>query len=174
MQKRDINELIVRAKRRDKDAFTELINRHMQDMYKVALAILMNDEDVADAIQETILNCWEKIDTLKFNKYFKTWLTKILMNNCYDIIRKKQAQVELNEWEEPTYEDNCNLELKEALAKLEEKYRVIIIMFYWQGYSLDEISRVLDIPTNTVKTRLKRGRERLARYYEIVEQKGRQ
>jgi RNA polymerase sigma-70 factor (ECF subfamily) len=61
------------------------------------------------------------------------------------------------------------LELKEALGKLEEKYRVIIVMFYWQGYSIDEIARVLDIPANTVKTRLKRGRERLARYYEIVE-----
>ncbi|MBE5910766.1 RNA polymerase sigma factor [Pseudobutyrivibrio sp.] len=169
MQKRDINELIVRAKRRDKDAFTELINRHMQDMYKVALAILMNDEDVADAIQETILNCWEKIDTLRFNKYFKTWLTKILMNNCYDIIRNKQNQAELNEWDEPTYEDDCNLELKEALDKLEEKYRVIIVMFYWQGYSIEEISKVLELPANTVKTRLKRGRERLARYYEIVE-----
>ncbi len=169
MQKRDINELIVRAKRRDKDTFTELINRHMQDMYKVALAILMNDEDVADAIQETILNCWEKIDTLRFNKYFKTWLTKILMNNCYDIIRNKQNQAELNEWDEPAYEDDCNLELKEALDKLEEKYRVIIVMFYWQGYSIEEISKVLELPANTVKTRLKRGRERLARYYEIVE-----
>jgi RNA polymerase sigma-70 factor (ECF subfamily) len=169
MQKRDINELIVRAKRRDKDAFTELINRHMQDMYKVALAILMNDEDVADAIQETILNCWEKIDTLRFNKYFKTWLTKILMNNCYDIIRNGQNQAEIHEWDEPTYEDDCNLELKEALSKLEEKYRVIIVMFYWQGYSIDEISKVLELPANTVKTRLKRGRERLARYYEIVE-----
>lgn len=169
MQKRDINELIVRAKRRDKDAFTELINRHMQDMYKVALAILMNDEDVADAIQETILNCWEKIDTLRFNKYFKTWLTKILMNNCYDIIRNGQNQAEMHEWDEPTYEDDCNLELKEALSKLEEKYRVIIVMFYWQGYSIDEISKVLELPANTVKTRLKRGRERLARYYEIVE-----
>ncbi|SFO09950.1 RNA polymerase sigma-70 factor, ECF subfamily [Pseudobutyrivibrio sp. UC1225] len=169
MQKRDINELIVRAKRRDKDAFTELINRYMQDMYKVALAILMNDEDVADAIQETILNCWEKIDTLRVNKYFKTWLTKILMNNCYDIIRNGQNQAEIHEWDEPTYEDDCNLELKEALSKLEEKYRVIIVMFYWQGYSIDEISKVLDLPANTVKTRLKRGRERLARYYEIVE-----
>ena len=169
MQKRDINELIVRAKRRDKDAFTELINRHMQDMYKVALAILMNDEDVADAIQETIINCWEKIDTLRFNKYFKTWLTKILMNNCYDIIRNGQNQAEIHEWDEPTYEDDCNLELKEALSKLEEKYRVIIVMFYWQGYSIDEISKVLELPANTVKTRLKRGRERLARYYEIVE-----
>ncbi|SDI47278.1 RNA polymerase sigma-70 factor, ECF subfamily [Pseudobutyrivibrio sp. 49] len=169
MQKRDINELIVRAKRRDKDAFTELINRHMQDMYKVALAILMNDEDVADAIQETILNCWEKIDTLRFNKYFKTWLTKILMNNCYDIIRNGQNQAEIHEWDEPTYEDDCNLELKEALSKLEEKYRVIIVLFYWQGYSIDEISKVLELPANTVKTRLKRGRERLARYYEIVE-----
>lgn len=169
MQKLDITELIVRAKRRDKDAFTELINGYMQDMYKVALAILMNDEDVADAIQETILNCWEKIDTLKFNKYFKTWLTKILLNNCYDIIKEKQKSAELNEWDEPTYKDNCNIELKEALGTLEEKYRVIIVMFYWQGYSIDEISKVLEVPANTVKTRLKRGRERLARYYEIVD-----
>ena len=75
--------LVKRAQRRDKEAFCKLINLHMKDMYRTAIAILANEEDVGDAMQDTILSCWEKIDTLKKAQYFKTWLTRILINHCY-------------------------------------------------------------------------------------------
>ena len=81
----EIEELIKKAKGRDPDAFTRLMQFYMEDMYRVAIAILMNDEDVADAIQDTILTCWEKIDTLREDKYFRTWMTRILINKSYDI-----------------------------------------------------------------------------------------
>ena len=58
---------------------------HMKDMYRTAVSILMNDEDAADAIQDAILACWEKIDGLKEPRYFRTWMTRILINKCYDI-----------------------------------------------------------------------------------------
>lgn len=160
------NELLVaRSKEKDKDAFTQLMQGYMQDMYKVGLAILMNDEDVADAIQDTILACWEKLDTLKKNKYFKTWMTRILINNCYTILNKNKKMTNLEEWEEPMYEDEINLELKEALSHLDEKYRTIVVMYYCQGYSLNEIAAILELNNSTVRTRLQRGREMLATYY---------
>lgn len=160
------NELLVaRSKEKDKDAFTQLMQGYMQDMYKVGLAILMNDEDVADAIQDTILACWEKLDTLKKNKYFKTWMTRILINNCYTILNKNKKMTNLEEWEEPMYEDEINLELKEALSHLDEKYRTIVVMYYCQGYSLKEIAAILEVNNSTVRTRLQRGREMLATYY---------
>ena len=76
-------QLVIAAKKNDKDAFASLIQLNKQYMYKVALAILMNDEDVADAMQDTILTCWEKITGLREERYFKTWMTKILINRCY-------------------------------------------------------------------------------------------
>ena len=67
----EIEQLVRRAKKRDPDAFTELMQLHEQDMYRTASAILSQDADIADAMQETILTCWEKIDTLQKRYYWK-------------------------------------------------------------------------------------------------------
>ena len=72
MQKKELLQLIRKAKAKDPDAFSSLIYFYMKDLYRVAISILMNDEDAADAIQDTILGCWEKLYTLKEEKYFKT------------------------------------------------------------------------------------------------------
>lgn len=165
MQNEETDDLVGKAKRHDPDAFTELMQLHMKDMYRVALAVLMNDEDAADAIQDTILTCWEKIHTLKYTFYFKTWMTRILLNKCYDIRKNREKTVQLEEYEEPAACDTYNLELKEALASLNEKYRIIMTLFYSEGYHIDEIARILKIPKSTVQTRLQRGRDRLAKYY---------
>jgi len=165
MQAKDITDIVKKAKHKDADAFTYLMQFYMKDMYRVALAILMNDEDSADAIQETILTCWEKIGTLKNEQYFKTWLTRILMNHCYDIRKKSIHTVDLNEWEEPVTVDSSNIELKEALASMDRKYSIVLTLFYSEGYHVSEISKILRLPPSTVRTRLQRGRERLAVYY---------
>jgi len=82
--------LVKRAQRRDKDAFCELMDLQMKDMYRVAIAILASEEDAGDAMQDTILSCWEKIDTLKKPQYFKTWLTRIADNKVTDYFRSRQ------------------------------------------------------------------------------------
>ncbi len=79
---------IKKAQRHDQDAFTELVQLYIKDMYRTAIAILMNEEDAADALQDTILTCWEKLYTLKKPGFFKTWMTRMLINHCYDIRRK--------------------------------------------------------------------------------------
>ena len=86
-----MNEILIRkAKKGDKDAFCRLIDENVQSMYKVAAAYLKNDEDVADAIQDTILSCYENLKSLKQNRYFKTWMIRILINKCKDMIQKKK------------------------------------------------------------------------------------
>lgn len=79
--------LVKQAIKGDADAFLELMEQNSLNMYKVARAILQNDEDAADAIQDTILTCFEKLDTLKKPEYFKTWMTRILINECNKILR---------------------------------------------------------------------------------------
>ena len=82
-----MDKLIKEAKGGDPDAFARLMRSHMQSMYKTAGAILFNDEDIADAISDTILACWENLSGLKNNRFFKTWMTRILVNKCSDIRR---------------------------------------------------------------------------------------
>ena len=165
MKKTEMMNLIRKAKDRDPDAFTTLMQQYTKDMYRVAIAILMNDEDTADAIQETILDCWERIGTLREDRYFKTWLTRILINNCYDIRKKRENFAPMEEYEPPAAEDSYNLELKEALTALDEIYRIPMLLYYGQGWKTKEIGGLLHVSTSGIQTRLARGREKLAAYY---------
>jgi len=165
MQEKEILNLIKKAKRHDAEAFTKLMQLSMKDMYRVAIAILMNDQDAADAIQETILTCWEKLYTLREARLFKTWMTRVLINKCYDIRKQYENLTGLEDYEEAGACEEYNLELKEALATLSEKYRVVMTLFYGEGYKIKEIAEILHLPKSTVQTRLARGREQLAQYY---------
>lgn len=82
------NLLVRKARRHDKDAFVKLMEQNGESMYKVAKAILKNDEDAADAMQETTLVCWEKIGMLREDRFFKTWMMRILINQCNAIYRQ--------------------------------------------------------------------------------------
>lgn len=162
-----MDNLIAMAKLRDADAFTKLMQSHMQTMYKTARAILYNEEDAADAISDTILACWEKIGQLKQESYFKTWMTRILVNKCNDLIRKQENWMLTEEMPEiPAKETGYeNMEWNEALNMLDEKYRLAIILYYVDGFRTSEISEILDITDSAVRSRLARGREQLAEGY---------
>ena len=87
--------LVTAAKNGDKEAFVQLIQINKQSMYKAAWVYLRNEQDIADALQNTILSCYEKIQGLREVKYFKTWLMRILINECKDILRQKNHDTEL-------------------------------------------------------------------------------
>lgn len=157
--------LVKKAQRHDKDAFSELVNLYLKDMYRTAISILKNEEDAGDAIQDTILSCWEKIDTLKKAELYKTWMTRILINHCYDIFRNSMNLESLDVYDEPSKCDEYNIELKEALASIDERYRLPIELYYGQGFKVKEIAEMLSLPQNTIKTYLSRGRKQLAKYY---------
>ena len=163
-----MNELVNQAKKGDPDAFTELMRSQMQNMYKAARAILNRDEDVADAISETILNCYEKLSTLKKDSYFKTWMIRILINNCNEMLRHKGRVFPAVEMEEGTFEEPGYLdcEWKEILASLDEKYKTVILLYYSKALSVKEIAALLGISQNTVLTRLSRARKQLRAEYE--------
>lgn len=162
-----MDNLVRKAQNRDADAFIALIETQMQNMYKTARAILTNDEDVADAVSETILVCWEKLGQLKQPAYFRTWMTRILINKCNDHLRTKENLSFTGEVPEIPARDSGfdNVEWNEALKSLEEKYRLVMMLYYVEGYKTGEISMILEIPESTVRTRLARGREKLAGAY---------
>ena len=164
---KELERLVHKAKRKDPDAFTALMNAYMQHLYKTAKAILMNDEDTADAMQETIMVCWEKMGTLKEDRYFKAWVTKILINECYNLIRGRKGVTYVDEIPEiPDDGEKSDLEWKEALAALGEDYRLVVVLYYVQGFQTKEIASLMGISDAAVRTRLTRAREQLRKYYE--------
>lgn len=152
--------LVFKAKRGDKTAFVNLMQVNEKYMYRVAVTILKNDSDVGDAMQDTILTCFQKITMLKKEKYFKTWLTRILLNKCYDIINQKKKIISLEEISEITYKNNdfSNVE-NSSLEELCDNSRLVMTLFYEDGFSIKEISKITGLNPNTVKTRLSRGRQ---------------
>lgn len=148
-----------------KNAFSKLIDLFLKDMYRTAIAILANEEDVGDALQDTILSCWEKMNMLGKTEYFKTWMTRILINHCYDILRERSDYVDLDCCEEPAQCDEYNIEFKEALSSVDERYRLPMELYYGQGFKVKEIAEILSMPPNTIKTYLSRGRKQIAKYY---------
>lgn len=171
-----MNEFLIRkAKKGDKDAFCRLMDEQVQSMYKVASAYLKNDEDVADAIQDTILSCYENLKSLKQNRYFKTWMIRILINKCRDILqRKKQITYTDQMTEMPFYEEEyASREWAQVLEPLDNKYRLVILLYYMEGFNIREISDILDMKESTVKSRLQRGRKQVAEMYQYKVREGR-
>lgn len=162
-----MDHLILEAKRGDPDAFSALMQSQMQNMYKAARAILNSDEDAADAIADTILICWEKLDQLKKPEFFRTWMTRILINKCKDIIRKRKRYSFVEEVPDVSVQEEGfeNVEWIDALNCLEEKYRLVAVLYYVEGFSTVEIGKMLGMPDSTVRSRLSRARRKLAQEF---------
>lgn len=159
--------LVKRSIAGDADAFLELMEQHSLAMYKVARSILHNDDDAADAIQDTILTCFEKISTLRKPEYFKTWMTRILINECNKILRH-YSNINMREVLPEIADRDMSMEefeFKQMLSLMDEKYRVVLVLYYVEGLRISDIAEILDINENTVKTRLSRGREQARQVY---------
>lgn len=170
-----MHELVQRAIQGDTDAFLELMEANSLSMYKVARGILRNDDDVADAIQDTILSCFEKLHTLERAEYFKTWLIRILINECGQVLRHYKKISPLEGVPETPRQDRslAEFEFKEMLGQVDEKYRIILVLYYEQGFKIAEIAELLQMKENTVKTRLARAREQVRRaYFQEIPEKG--
>ena len=154
--------LIKRAQKHDTDAFIQLIEEYKTALYKVAKTYLKNDEDVADVIQGTILSAYEHIGELKTVSYFKTWLIRILINHCTDVVRQQKRVVSMEQAEEQTGTFlESGYEFYELIRELPEKDRTIFLLYYGECFNAREIAELLGWNENTVKSRLQRGRKKL-------------
>jgi len=154
--------LIKRAQKHDTDAFIQLIEEYKTALYKVAKTYLKNEEDVADVIQGTILSAYEHIGELKTVSYFKTWLIRILINHCTDVVRQQKRVVSMEQAEEQTGTFlESGYEFYELIRELPEKDRTIFLLYYGECFNAREIAELLGWNENTVKSRLQRGRKKL-------------
>lgn len=158
--------LVKKAQRGDAEAFIALIEECKMTLQRVAYGYLGNDEDVADAIQETILAAYEHIDTLKKGELFKTWLVRILINNCTKVWRQRKRSVSLESGREFGHPgdidaERSNVEFRQMLMSLPEDSRAIFQLYYGEQFTTKEIAVILDMNENTIKSKLHRGKEQL-------------
>lgn len=146
-----------------KEQLGQLIIASEDTLYHVAKTLLRNDADCADAIQEAIVKAFSNLHTLKQDSYAKTWLIRILINECYAIMRKEKKVVSLENYkteETAVWQENYS-ELYEAISRLPEEARLSVTLYYMEGYSIKEIAALMDTTESAVKNRLARARARL-------------
>lgn len=145
----------------DRDSFIAEIEACSGMMYRVAWSILRNNADCEDALQEAALKAWEKRGHLRNEAYFRTWITRILINACYDTQRKRRRVIPLDEVAERAAAASPDPTLTLALEALPEKLRLPLTLHYLEGFSVEELAQTLRIPAGTVKSRLHQARSRL-------------
>lgn len=168
-----MEELILKAQKGDEEAFTSLIYEIRQDLYKIARCRLSCLDDIEDAIQETMIVAFSSIRKLKKPESYKKWLIKILVNKCNYIYKKnKNRNVSFDSInpesaciEGERYKELEELDFSSVLSGLSYDERMIITLFYLEECSLKEISKILKTNENTVKTKLKRGKNKIKQKY---------
>ena len=153
-----------------KEQFTREVLAAEKNMYYIAKSILGNDEDCADAMQNAILNAYSNLASLREEKYFRTWLTRILINECYSMIRRNKVTVSYEEYmeNETSYDSSGYSEVYMEIQALEERYRVPFILHYVAGFTLKEVAGMLKCTEAGIKMRLLRARNILKKQLTLV------
>lgn len=153
-------------------------------LYRIAKSMTLNEKDCEDVVQNAILKSFQKLDTLKQEQFFKTWLVRILINECYSFKRKSVPTIGYEDYlETEDVKDDFmvtdsleQMEKKDdyqalygAIARLKPRVRMAVILYYIEEYSVEEVKDILKIPTGTVKSRLSKGRKELKAFLEKQE-----
>ena len=165
-----MNRLVKKAQQGDADAFIELMERNKMTLQRVAYGYFRGEEDVADAIQDTILDAFEHIRELKKPEYFRTWLVRILMNNCNRLYNQNKRHCKISELSQETVaaSGTGDVEFHEMLRSLPEESRLIFQLYYGEQFTTKEIGQMLHMKESTVKSRLHRGKEKLRVEMQVV------
>ena len=161
------SKLVKRAKKGDSDAFQKLIHDEKEKMYRMAYVYMRNEDDALDVFQESLYKAFKSIQTLENNDYFSTWVMRILINTAVASLKKKQKLVLITDEilesmanvEHSQREDH--LDLLYALDEIEEKYKTVLLLRFYQDYTVKQIAAFLNSPEGTVKTNIRRGLEAL-------------
>ena len=144
----------------DERAFTRMLLENEQMLYRIACGLLRSEEDRRDAMQDAALKAWQNRKNLREEKHCKTWLVRILINECHSLYRKKREMIA--EPRPTTSKTELEaVEMRLMLELLPEKQRIPIVLHYMEGFSLEEIGQTLQIPVSLVKSRMYQARKAL-------------
>lgn len=168
-----MKELVEKAINGEEKAFTELILKYEQDLYKIAFTRLKTQYDIDEAIQETMISAFNHMKDLKDTDKFKKWIIKILINKCNEIYRKRFLRiVPFDEIDEYKIVDNVNSDLEAKLDfysiinSLDKRERTIMVLYYNEKYTTKEIGEILNKNENSIKTIIRRAKLKLRDKYQ--------
>lgn len=150
---------VVRATKGDKTAFVTLIKSVELTLYRVSKGILPSDHDCADAIQETITKAYSSLPALRKPKHFKTWIIRILINECKKMLNEKRKYVLDDDMTNIPQKIKPANDIKELVNILPNDLRLPLILFYIEDLPVKKIASLMGIPEGTVKSRLFRARK---------------
>lgn len=161
-----MNDIVKRAKNGEIKALEELIHMYEVKLYKTARTILDCEDDINEAIQQTIILVYKNIGQLRNENSFGAWMMKILVNKCKEIwnqnSNRNKMMIDLNENQDiPSIEKGDYSFVNEALNKLADEYKEVTILYYYDCFSIKEISKILNLSQGTIKSRLARARKKL-------------
>ncbi|MBB3108825.1 RNA polymerase sigma-70 factor (ECF subfamily) [Paenibacillus phyllosphaerae] len=161
----NLSKLASQAIAGDSDAFISLVKELESSLYYMAKSIVGKEEDIADALQETILKAFKSVTSLREPKFFKTWIFRILINECHNLIAVRSRTDAYAEVPPVTAhpDEYGKVDLREAVERLEEPQRIAVILHYFEDLPLRQVAEALDISESAVKMRLMRAREILQR-----------
>ena len=167
-RKNELNKikLIKESMKGNKESFGILIKNNKEYLYKMAFLYVKDEQDALEVIHETVYRAFLNIEKLKKAKFFNTWITRILINVSIDFLKKKGKNEMLDE-STPIIKEKCEisteekLDLYNAIDLLNDNYKTVIIMMYFNDMKIKDISKVMEIPENTVKTYLRRAKQAL-------------
>lgn len=165
--------LVERAAKGNREAFGELIMMHQEYLYKLAYMYTKNEQDALDAVQECAMRAMISMDKLREPAYFRTWITRILINSIYLEQKKSKRNSPFEEWNEAAAEESISIEEKadlyDAIDLLPPVYKTVVILQYFQGMKVKDIAQVMNIPVGSVKAYLSRARKTLRNQLEDTE-----
>ncbi|BFH59562.1 sigma-70 family RNA polymerase sigma factor [Paenibacillus azoreducens] len=164
----DIHKLVKKAQKGNEKAFLELFQQHEEAIYRIAYTYLKNKEDALDVVQETAYRSFKSIAGLREANYFKTWLIRIAINQSISILKQRKKVIPLppeytEQQADSSSEEDIPLSvtLQELLDELDTHEKSVILLKYYQGYTFQVISDMLEIPLGSTKSILYRGLNKL-------------
>ena len=141
--------------------FTQRLLESEPMLYRIACALLRSEADRQDAMQETALKAWKNRASLREEQYFRTWISRIMVNECHNLHRKNSRYVPVEELPDRPAPDSGEQETRLMLESLPEKQRIPLVLHYLEGFSLEEIAQVQHISLALVKYRMHQARKAL-------------
>lgn len=162
--------LVARATDGDELAFAALVRKSEGTMFTAAMAILRNEQDALDAMQDAALKAWKKLPTLNEHAYFQTWITRITIHSAIDISRRRKPEVPfLIDVPAPRERTSERLDIERAIDSLDDKTRLCAVLYYLEDMPVEQVAKAVGARVGTVKSRLHRARAKLKQTLEAYE-----
>ena len=166
------DDLVARARRGDRDAFSRLVEDRLERLFRTATAILGNEADARDAVQDAFVSAWQHLPKLRDSARFDAWLNQVVRNQCRDLLRRQRRsrEIQMTEFDPVTPDSTAPIAdmaaLNAAFGRLNVDQRLILVLHHLHGIRVEDLASQLDVPVGTAKWRLHAARQALERALE--------